>query len=188
LDKIVFSLIDDIADAFHADAFHVGMDEVYLIGSDKCPRCRGRNPARLYAEQVRALYNHIVGQRHLEMLMWADRLVGPRYQGVCRYDTKQNNLSAAIDLIPKNIILCDWHYGWQKNYPSVPYLISKGFRVWPTGFEPLKAARAFSNFAFQLKSQQVLGYLCTTWNETPIAKAADWPPIKDILPCWQVGQ
>jgi hypothetical protein len=185
LNQIVFSLIDEMADAFEADAFHVGMDEVYLIGSDECPRCRGENPAELYAAQVRDLHDHLVGQKHLEMLMWADRVIGPKFQGYCRFDNSSNDLSAAINLIPKDIVMCDWHYEWKKNYPSVPYLIGKGFRVWPSGFEPLKASRAFSDFAMQQNTNLIVGYLCTTWNETSISNSPDWPPIKDILADWR---
>lgn len=184
LNEIVFPLIDDLADAFEADAFHVGMDEVYLIGSDECPRCRGRNPAELYAAQVRALHEHIVGQRHLQMLMWADRIVGPKFQGISKYDNARNNLGAAIDLIPKDIIQCDWHYEWKRDYPSVPYLAGKGFQVWPAGFLPLKAANQFSDFALAQRSQ-VIGYLATTWNETSITNSPNWPPIKELLPRWR---
>ncbi len=174
-----------MAEAFEADAFHVGMDEVYLLGSGECPLCRGKNPAELYAAQVNALHRHIVGEKKMRMLMWADRVIGPKYQGYSRFDNASNNLSAAIDLIPKDIVMCDWHYEWKKSYPSVPYLISKGFRVWPSGFEPLAATRAFSDYARSLKSDRVIGYLATTWNETSISGSPDWPPIKEIIPRWR---
>jgi len=39
---------------------------------------------------------------------------------------------AAIDLIPKDIIVCGWHYGKRESYPLVPSLLEKGFRVVPT--------------------------------------------------------
>jgi len=184
LNEIIFSLIDEMADAFEADAFHVGMDEVYLIGADECPRCHGQNPARLYAAQVGVLHDHVVGQRHLEMLMWADRIIGPKFQGFSKFDNARNDLSAAVDLIPKDIVMCDWHYEREKSYPSVPYLAGKGFRVWPAGFEPLAASRAFSDFAHADKSGRVIGFLATTWNETSIANSPDWPPIREILPLW----
>lgn len=185
LNEIIFSLIDDMAEAFEADAFHVGMDEVYFIGMDECPRCRGANPAQLYAAQVRDLHAHIVNQRQLEMLMWADRVIGPKLQGYSRFDNASNDLSAAVDLIPKDIVMCDWHYEGKHDYPSVPFLVNKGFRVWPAGFLPLKATRAFSDYSFGQKTNAVIGYLCTTWNETSISNSPDWPPIKEILPRWQ---
>ena len=48
------------------------MDEVYLIGAGECPRCRGTEPWKLFAQQVNDLHQHIVTERKLEMLMWAD--------------------------------------------------------------------------------------------------------------------
>lgn len=185
LNKIVTALIDEIADGFQAKAVHVGMDEVYLIGSDECPRCKGESPAKLFAEQVRALHGHIVGERKLEMLMWADRVIGVKYQGHSKYDNARNDLSACIDEVPRDIIQCDWHYEWRTNYPSIPYLAGKGFRVWPAGFQPVGAARALSEFAKAQRNESVIGYLATTWNETKITNAAAWPPIKDILPGWK---
>ena len=187
LNDIVFSLIDDMADAFEADAFHVGMDEVYLIGTDECPRCRGANPAELFATQVNALHEHIVGQRHLAMLMWSDRIIGTKYQGISRFDTAQNDLSAAVDHVPRDIIQCDWHYEWKRSYPSVPYLTAKGFRVLACGFLPEKAAQAFSDDAQRLNDPRVLGFVATTWNETSITNSPEWPPIKEILPRWRDG-
>jgi hypothetical protein len=67
VNAIVFDLIDEIADAFEADAFHVGMDEVFLIANDHCPRCRGADPAEVFAEAVNALHQHLVIERGLSM-------------------------------------------------------------------------------------------------------------------------
>lgn len=187
LNTIVTSLIEELADGFRAKAFHVGMDEVYLIGSEECPRCRGESPSEIFAAQVRALHQHIVGKRKLEMLMWSDRLIGIKYQGQSKYDHAQNDLSPAIELVPRDIIQCDWHYEWRRSYPSIPYLTEKGFRVWPAGFQPVGAARALSDFARaqKEKDKNVLGYLATTWNETSITNSPTWPPIRETMKDWQ---
>ncbi|MDR3460524.1 MAG: family 20 glycosylhydrolase [Verrucomicrobiae bacterium] len=184
LDEIVFSLIDELAEGFEADAIHVGMDEVYYIGEDRCPRCHGADPAELFTEQVKTLHAHIVGEKKWQMLMWADRPIGPKFQGYCRFDNAHNDLSASLNSIPRDIVMCDWHYEWKKAYPSVPLLAGEGFQVWPSGFLPLKAARAFSDYA-QAHPTNVIGYLATTWTTTNISKLPDWPPIKEILPRWE---
>ena len=184
LNDIVFSLIDEIAEGFEARYFHVGMDEVYLIGEDECPRCRGAKPAEIYGAQVAALHQHIVKKRGLGMLMWADRLVGPKYQGASSYDNPHNDLSAALASVPTDIILCDWHYERRTSYPSINYLAGKGYKVWPASFKPLPAAQAFSDYAWANRSN-VIGFLTTTWTSTPITNSAEWPPIKEILPRWR---
>jgi hypothetical protein len=184
LDEIIFSLIDEIAAGFEATAVHVGMDEVYLVGADECPRCHGKNPAGLFAAQVNALHAHITGAKKLQMLMWADRVIGTKFQGVSKYDNAHNDTSAAVDLISRDIVMCDWHYEGKPAYPSIEFLAGKGFRVWPAGFLPLKAAKQFSDFSLAQKTN-VVGYLATTWNETSITNAPNWPPIKEILPRWK---
>ncbi len=185
VNTVVFALIDELIDAFEADAFHVGMDEVFLIGSEHCPRCRGGDPARLFAKAVNDLHGHIVGQRHLEMLMWGDRLLAAGALGYSKWEASENGTQGALELIPKDIIICDWHYGKRASYPSVPLLLEKGFRVWPAGWQPLEASQAFSAFARQEKNPRLVGYLCTTWSKVRIPDAADWPPITEVLREWR---
>ncbi len=57
--RIVFALMDEICDAFESDAFHAGMDEVFYLGDDKCPRCSGRDKAELFANEVSAIRHHL---------------------------------------------------------------------------------------------------------------------------------
>ena len=187
LNKIVNALIDELVDAFQADAFHVGMDEVFLIADEHCPRCRGQDPAALFAKAVNDLHRHIVGERKLTMLMWGDRLLDANTMGYGRWESAANGTARAVDWVPKDIILCDWHYRAQTNYPSVPFLLEKGFRVWPSGFQPLDATQAFSQFSLEQRQNhpRVLGYLCTTWSKSRVADLATWPPIIEILPAWK---
>jgi hypothetical protein len=185
VNKVIFSLIDELVDGFGADAFHVGMDEVFLIASEYCPRCKGGDPARLFAKAVNDLHEHIVGKRRLEMLMWGDRLLDAKGLGYSEWEASRNGTAGAIDLIPKDIIVCDWHYGKQASYPSVPLLLEKGFEVWPSGWQPLEASKAFSAYAHEHKSPRLLGYLATTWGKVQIPGMAEWPPILQVLHEWE---
>jgi hypothetical protein len=49
VNKVVFALADELVTAFETDAFHAGMDEVFIIASEHCPRCTGGDPAKLFA-------------------------------------------------------------------------------------------------------------------------------------------
>jgi hypothetical protein len=131
-----------------------------------------------------ALHAHIVGEKKLQMLMWADRVIGAKFQGYSKYDNTGNDLSAAINLIPNDIVMCDWHYEWRKEYPSIAFLVKKNFCVWPAGFLPLNAARQLSDFS-RTEKNHVIGYLATTWNQTSITNSPNWPPIKEILSQWK---
>lgn len=186
--RIVFSLIDEIADAFQADMFHVGMDEVFIIADKSCPLCHDQDPAKLFADCVNRLHEHITGERKMQMLMWGDRLLDAHTMGNHMYEESMNGTWPAVDMIPKDIIICDWHYDFHTNYPSVPFFLSKGFRVWPSGFRPLDATEAFSQFSLEQRehNKDVIGYLCTTWSEVRSnSDLGTWPPITKILPEWK---
>jgi hypothetical protein len=75
VNPIIFSLMDELIDAFQADALHVGMDEVFLIGEDACSRCKGKDKAELFAKAVNDYHKHLVEEKKVEMLMWGDRLI-----------------------------------------------------------------------------------------------------------------
>jgi Glycosyl hydrolase family 20, catalytic domain len=185
VNKVIFALIDELADAFDANAFHAGMDEVFIIGSEYCPRCKNEDPAKLFAKAVNDIHAHIVDQRKLQMLIWGDRLLDAKTLGYSLWEAATNRTQQAIDLIPKDVIVCDWHYGKKGSYPSVPMLIEKGFRVWPSGWQPLEATEAFSAFSRQQKNARLVGYLCTTWGKVKVQDLAEWPPLTRVLPQWK---
>src|SRR4030067_1306443 len=58
LNPIIFALYDEIIEAFETDALHVGMDEVFLIGSEFCSRCKSKDPAELFAKSVHDIHQH----------------------------------------------------------------------------------------------------------------------------------
>jgi hypothetical protein len=164
VNKVVFDLIDELKDAFRADAIHVGMDEVFILADASCPRCKGKDPAVLFAKCVNDLHGHVVGERKLTMLMWADRLLDDKQFGYGKYESSRNGTAGAIDDIAKDIILCDWHYETRsKGYPSVAYLQEKGFRVLPSTWHNKEAALAMLREARAGATPRMIGHLCTTW-------------------------
>jgi hypothetical protein len=75
-------LFDEAPLTFESDAYHAGMDEVFYIGDDKCPRCSGRNKAELSAGVVNAIRNHLA-LKNRQLWIWSDRLIdGKKPAGV----------------------------------------------------------------------------------------------------------
>lgn len=107
--KVVFDLVDEICDVFETDAFHAGMDEVFYIGDDKCPRCGGRDKAELFAGEVRTIRDHL-SQKKRTLWIWGDRLIDGKTTGLGMWEASLNNTHRAIDMIPKDVMICDWHY------------------------------------------------------------------------------
>lgn len=163
VNQVVFALMDELLDAFQADALHVGMDEVFLLASDQCNRCRGENPAVLFARAAKDYHRHLVRRRQVQMLMWGDRLLDNKTMKYGKWESSDNGTHGAVRLIPKDIILCDWHYELRKDYPSIPFFQEKGFRVWPATWKNEKAALAFLDYAQRANRGKVIGHLCTTW-------------------------
>lgn len=115
--KILFDMLDEIIELFEPKEYvHMGHDEVYQIGI--CPKCKGRDPAELFASDVNRIYDYLKS-KGLKMMIWSDML-----QPVTRYKTPP-----AIDLIPKDILMLDfiWYFHLDKDIED--NLLEKGFKV-----------------------------------------------------------
>ncbi|MHB8207183.1 family 20 glycosylhydrolase [Mucilaginibacter sp.] len=124
--KIIFDLVDEIMDVFEAKAFHAGMDEVFYLGEDKCPRCAGRDKAVLFANEVQTIRDHLA-EKNRELWIWGDRLLDGRAAGIGEWAGSYNDTYRAIDMIPKDVVICDWQYEQDNQTPV--YFAIKGFRV-----------------------------------------------------------
>lgn len=107
--SIVFDLVDEICDVFESTGFHAGMDEVFYIGEAQCPRCSGRDKADLFAGEVRKIRDHLA-VKNRKLWIWGDRLLEGRITGLGEWEASYNNTHRAVDMIPKDVIICDWHY------------------------------------------------------------------------------
>jgi len=175
VNKVVFALMDELLDAFEADAMHVGMDEVFLIGSEHCARCKGQDPAKLFAKAVTDYHDHLKA-KGAEMLMWGDRLIDGKATGMGEWESSLNGTAPAADMISKDIIICPWHYNKRGEYPSIPMLLAKGFRILPAGWNKPDAVEALIDFAIARKNPGMLGYMATTWS-TDVRKVSQYPPM-----------
>jgi len=124
--KVIFACIDELCDVFEADAFHSGMDEIFYLGDDKCPRCKGVDKAKLFADEVTLVRNHLK-EKNRELWMWADRFIDGRSTGLGFWEASYNYTWRAIDMVPKDIVMCDWHY--ERPDQTAIYFAMNGFRV-----------------------------------------------------------
>ena len=96
LHPVLFEVIDELCDVFESDAFHAGMDEVFFIGDDNCPRCGGRDKAELFAGEVQVIHDHLK-QKGRGMWIWGDRLLDGKTTGFGIWEASFNNTYRAID-------------------------------------------------------------------------------------------
>ncbi len=187
--EIVFALLDEIIDAFDAKAIHVGMDEVFLLGSELSPSTKGKDPAKLYAKAVNDLYIFLVKDKGLEMLMWGDRLIDSEQINYGEWESSANGTHDAIDMIPKDIIICDWHYEGFSDYKnlnaneylSIPMFIEKGFRVLPTSWRRVETMKNLMYYSLTLKNPKMLGHLFTLWSSAKGDELLSYLPMFEGL-------
>lgn len=168
--KVVFEMVDEICSVFEADAFHAGMDEVFYIGDPGCKRCKGKDKAVLFAGEVSRIRDHLAGSGR-ELWIWGDRLLDGYTTGMGMWEASQNNTHHAIDMIPKDVVICDWHY--ERADKTAIYFAIKGFRVvtcpWrnpAVALQQLNDMIEFRNESTALVRQRLLGMMQTVWSGT----------------------
>jgi len=165
--EVVFDLMDELAEVCEADALHVGMDEVFLLGEEDCSRCKGKNKAELFAQEVQVLRDHLA-RSNRTLWMWGDRFLDGKTTGIGKWEASLNDTHPALRLVPKDIVICDWHY--EKAVPTAAYFATEGFGVVSSPWrkpevalgqlEMIRAVRKHANEAIAARMQ---GVLQTTW-------------------------
>jgi len=124
--EVVFPLVDEICEVFETDAFHAGMDEVFYIGETKCPRCGGKDKAELFANEVNLIRDHLKTNNRT-LWIWGDRLLDGKTTGMGEWEASLNGTARAVDLIAKDVFICDWHY--ERADLSPVFFAMNGFSV-----------------------------------------------------------
>jgi len=165
--RVLFAVIDEILDVYEADAFHAGMDEIFYLGDDKCPRCKGIDKAELFANEVTLVRNHLK-EKNRELWIWGDRLIDGKSTGLGFWEAAYNYTWRAIDMIPKDVVICDWHY--ERPDQTAVYFAMKGFRVvtcpWrtpPTAVAQAEDMAKFRKYATPEMKPRYYGMVQTTW-------------------------
>ncbi len=115
---VVFDVLDEVLEVTGADALHAGMDEVFILGDENCPRCRGRLHADLFAGEVQRIRDHLA-KSGKELWIWSDRYLDGATTGVGKWEGSFNETFPALRQAPKDVVMCDWHY--DAAVPTAPY-------------------------------------------------------------------
>lgn len=165
--NVIFDLMTELMDATGATDFHAGMDEVFLLGEDDCPRCRGRDRAELFAGEVRLLRDFLA-RRGARLWIWGDRLLDSDLTGIGKWEASENATARAIHLIPRDVVVCDWHY--EAPHPTAPFfalhglpVVSAPWRKPSVALDQLHIVRRTRATAARPVADRMLGMLQTTW-------------------------
>ena len=160
INRFVFDLFDEVIEVFEPSRFHVGMDEVFILG--KCRRCKGTPLPELFARAVRDYHEYLAG-KGIRMMMWGDRLLPMERTGYNKWEASENDTWKAVDMIPKDIMVTDWHYGRQYRYPSLEFFAERGFEINACPWKDPKNVAGFYCEVMRRTDSKVTGMLETTW-------------------------
>lgn len=124
--KIIRDILADAAGLFDSEFIHAGLDEVGFGSHPVSKRLlRTKKKWELFAEHVRFVHATITahGKR---MMMWGDHLLGAMGKSWVDSDALDTRIA---DMIPKDIVICDWHYRPRPAAATVDFFLKKGFRV-----------------------------------------------------------
>ena len=165
---VVFDIVDEIVEVFEAKAFHAGMDEVFYLAHPDCPRCQGKDPAKLYAGEINKINAHLQ-KNGTALWIWGDRLIDGKDSGIGMWEGSYNHTESAIDLLSKSVVICDWHY--EKAIPTPAYFAMKGFQViacpWrkpEVAKEQVAMMHAFKKNSTTQMAEKYLGVMHTVWS------------------------
>ncbi len=164
----VFALLDEIIEAIHPRAIHIGHDEVaghkpYSIKQWLRPGEK-MLPADLFLQDIKRIHAYLKNKK-VEIWMWGDMLLSPdEFPGMLAkhlHGTAPGYGKALRDQLPKDIVICDWHYfDGQAEFPSLSTMQREGFRVIGSTWKNQKTIRNFSRYA---KTHNAYGMMATTW-------------------------
>lgn len=166
--QAVFRLLDELIDALHPRAIHIGHDEAFgwTVGQVAKWLRFGEvmMPADLFARDVERIHGYLT-QKGVETRMWADMLLDPaEFPGAS--SKHLHGMAAGYgktlrDRLPRDIVMCDRHYGdEQGSFPSMAVMQREGFRVIGATWKREETMRNFSRYAL---SRHAYGLMATTW-------------------------
>jgi len=171
---LVFDLLEEAIDLFEPTRLHIGHDEVLTSYDPRlrksiftCRECAPKKPWEVFADDVTTIHNYLA-RRNIKTMMWADGLLDPdQFAGrsFCQsgcYGGAPDYLCRSAELLPRDIIMCDWHYEPAREFPTVTYLQNKGFETLGC---PNFAVNSFlfTDYACRNATDKFKGMLATAW-------------------------
>ncbi|MBN1864292.1 MAG: family 20 glycosylhydrolase [Victivallales bacterium] len=177
--------LTEIAELFPSKYFHAGCDESWDIGY--CPVCRdriefdGQTQSSIFSEHLRRSRRIITEKLGKRMIVWDDMF---------------EMYPEALDEIPKDIVMCSWHYGTIADIPVGHFLNqvredsfakydAKGFdyMVAPADY----SARNVETFTRYASRYRPIGGLLTTWEKSCKFLYGSYPTIAFAGRLWRDG-
>jgi len=158
----LFSLYEFLLKTYRPSTLLIGHDEihglsVYASGKEK-------STADILAKDVEKIYlwlktrgveTAMFGDMLLDHAKWRRLVGGAAHSG--QPFRNSGDTADAIQMIPKQVKIIDWHYNEKPSYPSIGYFKDNGFEVLGCSWKNANAAKAMASSAKFYKGQGVVG-------------------------------
>jgi len=150
-------------DELISDYNHINRKSIYK------PEHLAERPAHEWLALSLKRIHAYLKERGIRMAMWADTLLSPEQfwgHGCAMNDFtggSPDNHHLMVDMLPKDILMWDWQYTAGREYPSMDYLLSKGFDVVGCVILTGLSEKAFTEYAHAIGSKKFLGMMSLTW-------------------------
>jgi len=138
-------------------------------------------------------FHQYIKERGAEMAVWADALINEEnFVGfpciINGFGGPPDCHGRAAGLLPKDIIMWDWHYESAPVYPTLVYLQKEGFRTVGCPWYALANPEMFSEYGVKTATEKFLGMLGCNWTH-PRDLAGIEPLIARDGDCfWSTGK
>ena len=118
--KLLFDVMDEVIDLFKPNIMHIGHDECYSLAL--CDRCRGKDPAELYAADITKIHDYLAS-KGVKTMFWSEKVLnsithtgraygGAEYTAKCSRNTSCHIAAThrSIDMIPRDCIAHNWYW------------------------------------------------------------------------------
>lgn len=162
--EYLFSLYGQILQAYSPTTLLISHDEIQ--GLSKYAAESGKSPGDILATDVGRIRDWLA-RRNLKTAIWGDMLMDhQKWEAEVGSANSRNpafNSGAtheALQKIPTDVLILDWHYDEKKDYGSIEYFRRNGFSVIGSPWHDPKAARSFAQSVKRYGGQ---GILTTDW-------------------------
>lgn len=162
--QYIFSLYDELLKAYAPSTLLISHDEIQ--GLSMYAAESGKTTAEILAMDVNRIRDWLAN-RNVRTAMWGDMLLDhERWEtevGAANSNNpffKSGATHAALQKIPKDVFILDWHYDEKKSYASIDYFRKNGFHVAGAPWHDPKAARNLARSAKEFGGQ---GVIATDW-------------------------
>ncbi|MBS0170035.1 MAG: family 20 glycosylhydrolase [Nitrospira sp.] len=163
---VVFPFLDELIEAMHPRAIHIGHDEAFgwTVGQVSKWLKLGEVmiPANLFLRDVVRVHDYL-NKKGVATWMWADMVLSPtEFPGAqtrSLHGIADGYGKPLRDHLPRDIVMCDWHYDEQENFPSMAVMQGEGFRVIGATWKRESTTRKFSRYAL---ARHAYGLMATT--------------------------